>query len=54
MSYHLRKNWKVPLSRLFNREAFLRFLALNSDIFIRSLVLLTHLCCLHITQRPAE
>ncbi|PLW74869.1 MATE family efflux transporter [Cohaesibacter celericrescens] len=40
MAYHLRDNWRVPLPRLFNQAAFLRFLALNRDIFIRSMVML--------------
>ena len=40
MVLHLRKDWRVPLPRLFHREAFGRFLAVNSDIFIRSMVLI--------------
>nr|WP_319390462.1 MATE family efflux transporter [uncultured Cohaesibacter sp.] len=40
MAHHLRRDWQVPLPRLFHREAFARFLAVNSDIFIRSMVML--------------
>ncbi|WP_321338183.1 MATE family efflux transporter [uncultured Cohaesibacter sp.] len=40
MAHHLRADWRVPLPRLFHREAFVRFLAVNSDIFIRSMVML--------------
>ena len=40
MAYLLRKDWRVPLPRLFNKDAFLRFMALNRDIFIRSIVML--------------
>lgn len=40
MAFHLRNGWQVPMARLFNREAFLRFMALNRDIFIRSMMLL--------------
>ncbi|WP_316859000.1 MATE family efflux transporter [uncultured Cohaesibacter sp.] len=40
MAHHLRDDWRVPTMRLFAREAFLRFLAVNSDIFIRSMVML--------------
>ncbi|WP_319411411.1 MATE family efflux transporter [uncultured Cohaesibacter sp.] len=40
MAHHLRRDWRVPLPRLFHREAFGRFMALNSDIFVRSMVLI--------------
>ena len=40
MAHHLRADWRVPLPRLFHKEAFARFLAVNSDIFIRSMVML--------------
>ena len=40
MAHILRKDWRVPLPRLFNKDAFLRFMALNRDIFIRSMVML--------------
>lgn len=40
MAHHLRDNWQVPKARLFNRDAFMRFMALNRDIFIRSLIML--------------
>ena len=40
MAHHLRADWRVPLPRLFHKEAFVRFLAVNSDIFIRSMVML--------------
>lgn len=36
----LREEWHISRARLFNREAFGRFMALNSDIFLRSLILL--------------
>lgn len=36
----LRKDWHISRARLLNRDAFARFMALNSDIFLRSLVLL--------------
>ncbi len=32
--------WQVPMSRLMNRAAFGRFMMLNGDIFVRSLVML--------------
>ena len=40
MAWQLRHDWRVPLPRLLNWEAFMRFMALNRDIFIRSIVLL--------------
>lgn len=40
MAHHLRDDWRVPLLRLLNREAFMRFMALSRDIFIRSLIML--------------
>jgi multidrug resistance protein, MATE family len=40
MAHLLRDDWHVPLTRLLNRAAFARFMALNSDIFIRSLVMI--------------
>nr|WP_321445742.1 MATE family efflux transporter [uncultured Cohaesibacter sp.] len=40
MIYMLRDDWRVALPRLFNKIAFLRFMALNGDIFIRSIVML--------------
>ncbi|MCV6601320.1 MAG: MATE family efflux transporter [Cohaesibacter sp.] len=36
----LGRDWAIALPRLFNRAAFARFMQLNGDIFIRSLVLL--------------
>ncbi|WP_319533157.1 MATE family efflux transporter [uncultured Cohaesibacter sp.] len=36
----IRHDWRVQMSRLFNGEAFMRFMRLNGDIFIRSMVLL--------------
>lgn len=38
--FMLREDWRIPLARLLNREAFARFMALNRDIFIRSFALL--------------
>jgi MATE family multidrug resistance protein len=32
--------WQVPMPRLMNRAAFARFMMLNGDIFVRSLVML--------------
>lgn len=40
MAYMLRDDWRVSLPRLLNKDAFLRFMALNRDIFIRSMVML--------------
>ncbi|SNY91906.1 putative efflux protein, MATE family [Cohaesibacter sp. ES.047] len=39
LAFELKLDWRVPLDRLFNGEAFLRFMQLNGDIFIRSMVL---------------
>lgn len=36
----LGSDWRITRARLFNGEAFGRFMALNSDIFLRSLILL--------------
>lgn len=40
IGYHLRHDWRISWARLLNKEAFARFMALNRDIFIRSLVML--------------
>ncbi len=48
MIYMLRDDWRVALPRLFNKAAFLRFMALNRDIFIRSNCDAGHLCLVHI------